>query len=133
MSNKIGVALVKRACPVCGKEQDGEIIINTRPSKRRAAEVEKLNGKCVGFMEEPCSECQEFMKQGIILVTVDESKTDDPSNPYRTGGFFVVTEEAVKRSFNAEMADELIETRAGFIEHKAAVQLGLFEAEMAPG
>lgn len=133
MSDDIGVALVKRACPVCAEVLDAEIILNTVLSKRRAAEVKKLHGECIGFLDAPCAECQEFMRQGIILVTIDESKTTDHSNPYRTGGFFVIKEEAIKRIFNAEMAARLVETRVGFIEHEAAVQLNLLEAETKTG
>ena len=41
---------------------------------------------------EPCSKCAEYMKQGIILISV---KNNDST--YRTGGWWVVKEEAVRR------------------------------------
>ena len=33
---------------------------------------------------EPCDECKGYMDQGVILISVDESKTDDPQNPWRS-------------------------------------------------
>lgn len=50
---------------------------------------------------EPCEECKGHMTRGIILISVDESKSDDKNNPYRTGGWCVVSDDAIKRVFTA--------------------------------
>lgn len=46
----------------------------------------------------PCDECKGFMAKGIILISVDESKSADHKNPYRSGGWCVVKEELVKQA-----------------------------------
>lgn len=58
---------------------------------------------------EPCEECKEFMKQGIILISVDEERTEDRENPWRTGGWVVVKEEAFVRIFGNDEASGLVE------------------------
>ena len=83
---------------------------------------------------EPCAKCAGFMKLGIILLTIDEKKCEKGwnrealPNPFRTGGFFVVKDEAVKRFMPEAMFQWAKKHRFMFIEHEAAVQLGLFEA-----
>ena len=130
---RIGVALVKELCRCCTKEMDGPIVINSRLTESMAKKVEDMHGKVTGFAEKPCDECQDLMEQGCILVTVDEKLTDDMNNPYRTGGFFVMKDEAIMRIFDVEMAESLVnKTRFGYIEHDAATQLGLFEQAIQP-
>jgi len=89
---------------------------------------------------DPCNKCKELMRQGVILITIDDAKSGkdwqkpDGSknwmpNPYRTGGWFVVKDEAIRRMINGkEMADWAIKQRFMFIEHEAAEKLGLFKA-----
>ena len=43
MHNKIGVSIVKYLCPICGKEADNGIIMNSLLTETNAREVEKLN------------------------------------------------------------------------------------------
>lgn len=116
----IGVALVKEACPLCGKVEDGPIILNTRLSVKRAKEVEKLHGQVIGYMDKPCKECQEYMTQGILLIGVIEEKTDDEKNPYRSGNIWVMKKEAFQRIFGS-----IPEKGAAFLDIKAAKQIGL--------
>lgn len=123
---KIGVALTKEACLCCGKEMDGSILMNKTLTKSSAKKVEDLHGKCIGFADEPCDECKGFMEKGVIIVTVDPDKTEDPNNPWRTGGFFVVTMDYIKRVFEEGTAKMLDKTRMAFMPHEDAVRLGFF-------
>ena len=123
--NVRGVALVKEVCPVCGQSFDAEIIINTLLTASMAKKVEELNGKNIRSMKEPCDECKGYMKLGIIVVSYDAEKTGtDFHNPYRTGGFFVITEEAAVK---LEFSDEILKRRVCFMEHEVAVKLGFFQ------
>jgi hypothetical protein len=36
-----------------------------------------MNGKVIGYMKEPCKECQEMMKQGFLLIGVIGKLTED--------------------------------------------------------
>jgi hypothetical protein len=81
----------------------------------------------------PCPKCEEWMKQGIILLGMDESKSDlkhMPEGAYRTGLFTVITEEAFKRIFRDEGENKPIEFglkhRWMFIEDSVAKKIGLY-------
>lgn len=96
MSEKLlGTALVKRLCPVCLKEQDSEILMNTVLTEKNAKNVEKLHGKVVGFLDDGCDECKEKLppEKGTWFIVVDVEKTTDRNNPHRIGSIFGVSKE----------------------------------------
>ena len=119
MAKKVlGTALVKRVCPVCCKEHDAEILMNTVLSEKDADNVEVMHGKVVGFMDDACDECQEKLPKdiGTWLVVVDLSKTEDKSNPHRTGQLFGVSKEyAQKIGVNSYIS---------YIDYNDAIRLG---------
>lgn len=123
----LGVAMVKHVCPVCAEYTEDSILMNTRLTQSNAKKVEEANGQIIGYMDEPCPQCQEYMKQGCVLITVDETRTQDWKNPFRTGGFFVLKDEAISRIFDESMSALVIKKRVGYIQHEAAVQLGFFQ------
>lgn len=59
----------------------------------------------------PCDECKGYMKMGIILISVKDGESGD--NPYRTGGWCVVKEEAVRAIFGED--SKALKTRVAFI------------------
>jgi hypothetical protein len=120
--NKLGVALVKRACPICATPHDAEIVMNTRLSVPMAQRVEEMHGKVVGEMEEPCKECKELMSKGFLCVQVDEAKTEDHRNPWRTGKQCVVKLEAMKRLITDH---KLLDKGIAFIPIDAWEKMGL--------
>ena len=88
---------------------------------------------------EPCDECAGLMKQGVILISVDPALTEDRNNPWRSGGWCVVRNEALERwkaaGMDATLVDSMLEKRMGFIEDEAWDRIGLPrpQAEEAPG
>ena len=72
--NPLGVALIK--CFFCGKDKG--IVMNTRLHPAMACRVEEINGKAID--KEPCEECKELMKQGIMFCSVRDGESGD--NPY---------------------------------------------------
>lgn len=69
------------------------------------------------YNHEPCDKCKGFMKQGIILISVRDGESGD--NPYRTGNWAVIKEEAVQRWMNDNNKDkleEIIKKRVAFID-----------------
>jgi len=86
--NKDIAALTK--CFFCGK--DDRILLASKFDREGEPiqDMKQFHGKAVDH--EPCEECAKHMKQGIILIGIKEG---DPN--YRTGEFFVIKEEAVKR------------------------------------
>lgn len=100
----------------------------------------QMHGKVVDM--EPCPKCKKLMQLGIIIITVDSSKSEPEwwkakmPNPYRTGGWVVMKAESF-----AEMCDAIypqpvgqaikqfgLKHRFHFIEHQVAEQIGFFEA-----
>ena len=124
--NILGVALVKEVCPICTRQMDGPIIMNTRLSEKNAKEVESLHGKTVGFSEEPCSECKEMKEKGFILIGVVEAKTDDKKNPYRSGNIWVITHDYANKLFNNTPPDKGV----AFIDVIAADKVGLPDSKL---
>lgn len=122
---KLGVALVKELCPACAKEMAGPIVLNKRLNKTAAKKVEEMNGQVVGVADHFCEECQGYADKGIIFIGVDESKTEDMSNPYRTGLFAVVKEEAVKNMIEEPLLSRVLEKRMTYIDHDVAIQMGM--------
>jgi hypothetical protein len=51
------------------------------------------------YNKEPCDTCKGYMEQGVILISARDGEQGD--NPYRTGGWVVVTKEAFARCFTA--------------------------------
>ena len=103
---------------------------------KRMGDVSEYHGKVIDTT--PCNECKEFMEQGVILLTIDPEKSQDGwekndiPNPYRTGGFFVVTETGFRGLFETEEEEAYkfgIKHRWMFIEHVVAVQIGLMKEE----
>jgi hypothetical protein len=80
------------------------------------------------FDHEPCDKCRGYMEQGIIIISVDPGS--DPKNPYRTGGFWVIKEEAVRRLFTEEkFLEKVLRHRMAFVETAACKAIGLPGAE----
>ena len=75
----------------------------------------------------PCDECKGYMEKGIILISIDESKSADHENPYRSGGWCVVKEELVKRALGGskELAEQTLRVRVAFITDEVWDKIGL--------
>ena len=97
MQNNFEVALTKRLCPVCCKEQDGEIIRNFNLTEKDAKQVKEMHNQVVGYGE-LCDDCKETIKDGIYLIGVlDEEQSN---NPNRSGHIVGITNEAFQRIFD---------------------------------
>lgn len=77
------VSLVKYLCPICGKEAEEGIIMNSLLTEKVAKEVSNLNGKAIGYADHSCKECAKYSKEAIFVIGVDKEKFD--KEPYRTG------------------------------------------------
>jgi len=143
MTAELGVALTR--CFYCLESSD--ILLNTRLTSKLSAFVRACDGKVVDMS--PCSRCQELMGRGVILITISDEQSEpgwsnppereirdrrgvvrkEPGipNPYRTGGWFVVTDDFVRRVLTGDVVDHVLRCRWGFLEHDVADALGLFE------
>lgn len=121
-NSNLGVALTNLVCPVCGKVCDNQIIMNTKLTPGNAKKVEELHGQTVGFSEKPCEECSEAMKEAVMFIVVDDSKTTDMRNPYRTGELFGIRYSKVEEM---GLDKEILERRVCYIDYNDAKAMGL--------
>jgi len=104
-------------CFVCG--QAHEVILFGRLPEDVEAPREVVVDR------RPCSECRKWMAKGIILISVRDGESGD--NPYRTGGWAVVTEAAILRIFqgSSSTVDAVLKSRISFLEDKVWNLIGL--------
>jgi hypothetical protein len=122
-------------CFYCHEPNEILLARRYRPNGEPVHDLSKYNNAVISL--DPCQKCQDYMRRGVILITIDDTKSDANwqhvedggiPNPWRSGGFFVVSEDFVKRVFKAPMLDLVLKVRWAFLEHVAAEQLGLFAA-----
>jgi hypothetical protein len=120
LSKKHGVNPMLVVCFFCNEESGEIALLGALPGDAEAPRRGVLN-------HEPCSKCKGYMKQGVILISVDEKKSkSDLQNPYRTGGWVVVKEEAVKRMVNEPtLRDAVLRQRVCFLPDDAWEKMGL--------
>jgi len=124
--NKLGVSLVKYLCPVCGKETDEGIIMNSLLTEKNAKAVEELNGKAIGFADHVCGECTKYKDNAVFFIGIDASKSQ-PNNPYRTGQLVAVRKDSDLVEHLAKYILELRDhAKYCFIEEDAGKKIGLW-------
>jgi hypothetical protein len=89
---------------------------------KRLRDLSKYDKQAVDISYKPCDECKKLMTMGYLLIGVDETKTTDNKNPYRTGQIWVIKHEAAARIFDD------ISKGAAFISMEAAERIGLIPA-----
>ena len=114
LHKKFGLNPTITRCFVCGEDKNEIALLGA------AYEGEAPMHLCLD--KEPCDKCKEHMKQGIILISVRDGESGD--NPYRTGGWVVIKEEALKKVINDP---KLLENRMMFVPDAAWKALGLPE------
>lgn len=122
MSNKIGIALTKNLCPLCGAKMEDDILINSKLTEKAAKAIEKLNGEAVAIADYPCNECSEFMEKGFLLIGyIDDKSGKKNEDLYRSGNKWIITHEAAKEIFPATN----LKHGFAFIDVKVAMKVGL--------
>lgn len=118
LSEKYGVNPAIPKCFYCGEDKNEIILVGKLPG-----DVEAPRGKV--WDKEPCVKCAEYMQQGIILISVDVARTTDKANPWRSGGWVVMREEAVRRLFTGDVVEQVCKSRVCFVPNEAWDMLGL--------
>ena len=88
LSPRHGVNPSVEVCPLC-YEDTGSLLLLGKLKGDRAAPRRVA-------AQDPCDKCKGHMTRGVILFSVR-----DNDKGYRTGGFVVMKDEAVRRIFNA--------------------------------
>lgn len=105
-------------CFLCMEEM-GVILFGKLPD-----DAEAPRKVCLG---NHCARCAEHMKLGIITISVNEALTTDAANPYRSGGWCVLKEHAVRRLLanSPDLLEQVIEKRVMFVPDDAWDHIGL--------
>jgi hypothetical protein len=114
LSEKHGVNPTIPHCFFCG-EAKNEIILAGRLPKDEPAP------KNMVWDKNPCDKCEKHMEAGIVLISVRNGEKGD--NPYRTGGWVVMKEEAFRRIF--KNCDDAISKRVAFVPDEVWDMIGL--------
>lgn len=101
-SDKSHVSMEQKVCFICGRTYDtGALLLDTRLQKTFERYTVTGHGQC--------KDCDEKINEGrIALIGVDEEKTTNPNNPWRTGELVFLREEAFKKMFNVELPPKKI-------------------------
>ena len=122
-----GVAIIKYICPICGqaKEDLSAVVMNSKLTKKAADEVKAMHNQVVGFSDKPCKECQSYIDRGAFFVIgVDADKTDDMSNPYRSGHLVGIKKES---EFYKHLPDEYKKKDAVYMDYREMENIGLIQ------
>lgn len=126
MSKELEVSLVNYLCPVCGNIAEEGIIMNSLLSKEVASEVEKLNGKAIGFSDHACKECSEYKDKVVFFIGIDPEKSSS-EEVYRTGQVVGVRNGAPLIAHFSKYIRSLKDgTRFCFIDELAGKKIGLW-------
>jgi hypothetical protein len=118
LDNQHGLNPSVECCFLCGKGR-GVVLFGARLGGREAPREVVMDMS-------PCDDCKKLMTLGVILLSVDESRTDDPQNPYRTGGFAIVKDSYIRSAVvPPELAEDICKHRVAFIPDHAWDGLGL--------
>ena len=130
MNNNLEVSLVKELCPVCCKEMDGPIIMNSILTEKNAKNVKDLHNKVIGFADHCCEECSKQNDNAVFFVSIDASKSSNDSleNLYRTGKISGIKKEAdIIESFKDYIITIKDGTQIVFIDEETGKNLGIFK------
>ena len=118
ISEKHGVNPSLMQCFYCMRDV-GVALLGKLPDDAEAPRRICLN-------KEPCDECKKFMKAGIILISVRDDCKEGDDDPYRTGAWVVVKEEALRRVVTTpDLVDHICKVRFAFMPDEAWDGLGL--------
>ena len=129
-TNNLEVSLVKELCPVCCKEMDGPIIMNSILTEKNAKNVKDLHNKVIGFADHCCEECSKYKDEAVFFVSIDASKSskDSLENLYRTGKIIGIKKEAdMIESFKDYIITIKDGTQIVFIDEETGKNLGIFK------
>ncbi len=123
--NKLGTAIVKYVCPICGQinEEASAIVLNKRLTRADANKVKEMHNKVVGYSDKPCKECQKILDQdAFFVIGIDPEKSDDMKNPWRTGHLVGIKKAS---EFYQHLPEEYKGKNALFMDYKEMRQLGM--------
>lgn len=125
-SEDLGVALAKELCPICAKEIDGPILMGTVLSKKNAQKVNKMNGKIIGWSSKPCTECQEYINNGVFFVIGIDIEKSYKEGLYRSGHIIGLKSDC---DFVKDLTEEQRKHNAIYMDFREMIRCGMIDIE----
>jgi hypothetical protein len=137
ISPKYGVNPCVTKCFFC--QQDSGLAMLGHMTRTRAKEMfgeemaKQLRGEAndveaphaLVMDKQPCDKCTALMEQGVIFISTRTGE-EQSDNPYRTGGWCVLKEDAVRRLIaNEELLNHVLKARMAFIHDDTWDAIGL--------
>ena len=117
LSPKHGVNPAIPLCFFCN-EPKSEIILAGRLPNDAEAPSHRV------WDHRPCDKCERLMKLGVILISTRDGESG--RNPYRTGGWLVIKDDAIARLITDEkLRAAILAKRMAFVPDEAWDALGL--------
>ena len=118
LSPKHGINPAIPKCFYCGGDKNLILLVGKLPGDVEAP-------RNAVWDTEPCDKCAEYMTKGVIMISVKDEDTGK-DNPYRTGGWVVVTDEFLRRLLaDAALAEDIIKKRFSYCPDGLWDQIGL--------
>ena len=108
ISEKHGINPMIPQCFFCGQDKNEIVLLGRLPGDAEAPKHGVID-------HEPCDSCKEYMKQGIMVISVSDDATNDDDNPFRTGKLAVVKDKAIKELLDEEAYAEVNKKRCMFV------------------
>ncbi len=118
LSNKHGLNPSLSCCFYCGGDKNEIILAGLMNGDAEAPRKGIWN-------YDPCDTCRDNMEQGILLISVDESKSKNDNEPYRSGSICVIKEDAFERIFSGDTVESALKCRFCFVSDEAWDMIGL--------
>lgn len=125
------IAVVKFLCPVCGKECEENIMINSVLTPKYAEQVKEMHNKVVGWASHACDECAKHKNDCVYFIGIDSEKSE-PNEPYRTGNVVGVKKNTPIVNECKEFILKLDDgTEYCFIDNSLGVKLNMFTDDIS--
>jgi len=136
LSEKFGANPMMVTCTWCGKETN-EIallgLIGKKTAKAIGARYHTHDGyeapRSGPISDQPCESCEAGMAQGITFIEVTSEPRFRGDAVDRTGRWWVLKEEAVRRFVTEPMLTDLLSSRKCYIDSETADRIG-FDHEL---
>lgn len=115
LSRRHGLNPCVPRCFYCNEDKNEILLFGKMQRTARDRDPKAPHGMVVD--RKPCEKCQKLMEQGVILVSVRDE--EQSNNPYRTGGWVVMKDDAIARILNTTLAKKILCTRFAFVPDSA--------------
>lgn len=112
-------------CFLCGRDKGEIILAGEKGNKIRECAGVDYNSNKICFDKDPCDECKKLMDIGVIFISVKDGENKE--NPYITGGFCAIKNEAAIKLVGEENFNK---SKVFFIEDSAYDKIGLPREEL---